>query len=76
MACSRMSTACGALVKVRLDTDPRLVVTAHDAECVMQGMDYTPSDLAALRTRTHPYSYVAGEDRFLVPVPFSEQEVS
>lgn len=40
---------------IRLDTDPRIVVTAEDAAAVMQGLDYTPTDLQLIEAGTHPY---------------------
>jgi len=40
---------------IRLDTDPRIVVTAEDAAAVMEGREYTPTDLQLIEAGTHPY---------------------
>lgn len=47
-------------IKVRFDTDPRIVITAQDALMVSQGLPYTATDLDLIRGNRHPYSFVAG----------------
>lgn len=46
-------------VRLRLSSDPRIVMTFEDGEAVGRGEDYTPTDLALIRAGTHPYFAVA-----------------
>lgn len=44
---------------VRLDTDPRIAVTADDFDAIERGQEYTPTDLALIKAGNHPYFVVA-----------------